>query len=449
MTIGEALKIFRKNNNLSQREVANIIGISQSAISFIERTGKATSEGTYEKIKELIDFKEEDNNYQNFTSKERICNDFKIIGNYIHLVRKYSNKKHYDTCNDLKISASVLTNIEKGKISISAKSELKALNDLLNYFDDCLIFTDEFRESLKDIKYLIKDSKVFENKNFNTNHFITFRERLILFLNENNMTSFSLANKLNVYGSVIKALETGKRTIISSFNGLDVAIYIGYLNFKNKKEAKEYLRGKFNAISRYIRHYYKSNKITVKQISSKFNLRKEIVYRLFDQPEYLSDNLINLAIILLKDIVSKIGKDDELIKIMDDFKIIMINYYPEFYQVQEKSISNESIINTEIDKSEEIIENIVKQEIAEEDISINKETKKELDIFEGINNEGLDSIKLQLFDSIYKLIESGELQLASQYIKFVNNLKLFDVTMLNMKLSTAHDWNGKYNNCND
>lgn len=449
MTIGEALKIYRKKNNLLQKEVANIIGCSQTVISFTERTGKPTSKETYKKIKELIDFKEEDNNYQDTTYKERICKDFKIIGNYIHLARRYSNKNHHTVCNDLKISSCILTNIEKGKISTSAKSELKALNDLLNYFNDCLIFTDEFRESLKDIKYLIKDSKVFENKNFNTNHFITFRERLILFLNENNMTSFSLANKLNVSGFVIKSLEMSKHTIISSFNGLDVAIYIGYLNFKNKKEAKEYLRDKFNAISRYISHYYKSNKITVNQISSKFNVNKEMIYRLYNKPESLSDNLINLAIILLKDIVSKIGKDDELIKIMDDFKIIMINYYPEFYQVQEKSI--ESVINTEIDKSEEIIENTVKEEIVEKDISIGKETKKELEnmIFEGINNEGLHSIKLHLFDSIYKLIESNELQLASQYIKFVDNIKLFDVTMLNMKLSTAHDWNGKYNNCND
>ena len=449
MTIGEALKIFRKNNNLSQREVADIIGTSISLISFIERTGKASSEETYEKIKELIDFKEEDNNYQNFTSQERICNDFKIIGNYIHLARKYSNKNHHTVCNDLKMSLSTLTNTEKGKISTSAKYGVKALNDLLNYFDSYLIFTDEFRESLKDIKYLIKDSKVFENKNFNTNHFITFRERLIIFLNENNMSSYSLSNKLNISGWVVKALELGENTMINATYGLDIAIHIGYLNFKNKKEAKEYLRVKFNAIIRYIRNYYKSNKITVKQISSKFNLRKGIVYRLFDQPESLSDNLINLAIILLKDIVSKIGKDDELIKIMDDFKIIMINYYPEFYQVQEKSI--ESVINTEIDKSEEIIENTVKEEIVEKDISIGKEAKKELEnmIFEGINNEGLHSIKLHLFDSIYKLIESDELQLASQYIKFVDNIKLFDVTMLNMKLSTAHDWNCKYNNCND
>ena len=194
----------------------------------------------------------------------------------------------------------IIAHIEKGKISISAKSELKALNDLLNYFDDCLIFTDEFRESLNDIKYLIKDSKVFENKNFNTNHFITFRERLILFLNENDMTSYSLANKLNVSGFVIKALENGKHTIISSINGLDVAIHIGYLNFKNKKEAKEYLRVKFNPIRRYIRNYYKSNRITATQISSKFNVNKEMINRLYNKPEEnLSDSLINLAVNLL------------------------------------------------------------------------------------------------------------------------------------------------------
>ena len=449
MTIGEALKIYRKKNNLLQREVANIIGISQAAISFIERKGKPTSKEIYKKIKELIDFKEEDNNYQNFTSQERICNDFKIIGNYIHLARIYSNKKHYTVCDDLKISSCILTNIENGKLSTSAKTEVKVLNNLLNYFNDYLIFTDEFRESLNDIKYLIKDSKVFENKNFNTNHFITFRERLILFLNENNISAYSLADKLNVSGFVIKALEMSKHTIISSNNGLDAAIHIGYLNFKNKKEAKEYLRVKFNAISRYIHNYYKSNRITMAQISSKFNVNKEMINRLYNRPkENLSDSLINLAVNLLKDIVSKIGKDDELIKIMDDFKIIMINYYPEFYQ--EESI--DSIINTE-DKSEEIIENIIKQEITAKDITIGKEkeTKKELEniIFEGIDDEDIYSIKLHLFDVIYTLIESNELQLASQYIKFVNNLKLFDVTMLNMKLSTAHDWNCKYNNCND
>lgn len=460
MTIGEALKIYRKKNNLLQREVADIIGITQSAISFTERTGKPTSKETYEKIKELIDFKEEDNNYQNFTSQERICNNFKIIGNYIHLARRYSNKKHYNVCNYLKISSCILTNIENGKMSTSAKTEVKALNDLLNYFNEYLIFTDEFRESLNDIKYLIEDSKVFDNKNFNTNHFITFRERLILFLNENNMTSYSLANKLNVSGFVIKALENGKHTIISSINGLDVAIHIGYLNFKNKKEAKEYLRVKFNPIRRYIHNYYKSNRITMAQISSKFNVHKEIVNRLYNKPEEnLSDSLINLAVNLVKDIVSKIGKDDELIKIMDDFKIIMINYYPEFYQVQEKSIHNidkdevlsdEFIMNVEIDKSEEIIKNIIKQEIVEKGIYMNQETKKELEniIFEGINNEDAYSIKLHLFDAIYKLIESNELELASQYIKFVNNLKLFDVTMLNMKLLTAHNGNREYN-CNN
>ena len=442
MTIGEALKIYRKKNNLLQREVANIIGCTQSTISFTERTGKPTSKETYEKIKELIDFKEEDNNYQDTTSQERICKDFKIIGNYINLARRYSNKNHHTVCDDLKISSCILTNITNGKLSTSAKTEVKALNDLLNYFNDCLIFTDEFRESLNDIKHLIKNSKVFENKNFNTNHFITFREKLILFLNENNMKSYNLANKLNVSGFVIKALEMGKHTIISSNNGLDVAIHIGYLNFKNKKEAKEYLRVKFNPIRKYIRNYYKSSS-TMAQMSSKFNIHKEIVNRLYNRPEEnLSDSLINLAVNLLKDIVSKIGKDDELIKIMDDFKIIMINYYPEFYQ--EESI--DSIINTE-DKSEEIIENNIKQEITAKDITIGKEkeTKEELDMFKGINNEGLHSIKLQLFDSIYKLIESNELQLASQYIKFVDNIKLFDVTMLNMKLLSAYDWNCKYN----
>ena len=336
----------------------------------------------------------------------------------------------------------------------------------MNYFNEYLIFTDEFKESLNDIKYLIKDSKVFENKNFNTNHFITFRERLILFLNENNISAYSLANKLNVSGFVIKALEMNKHTIISSKKGLDVAIHIGYLNFKNKKEAKEYLRVKFNPIRKYIRNYYKSSRITMAQISSKFNVHKEIVNRLYNKPEEnLSDSLINLAVNLLKDIVSKIGKDDELIKIMDDFKIIMINYYPEFYvQVQEQSIPNpysnkeistitdESIIDIE-PESEEIVKESIKQEISEKDVSINIETKerysKEIDlgkiIFEGINNEGSDSIKLQLFNAIYKLIESDELELAGQYIKFVDNLKLFDVTMLNLKLLTAQDWNNKYN----
>lgn len=69
MTIGEKIKEYRKLNNISQTELASLIGVNVSFLCKIEKNEKKVSLDKLKLIIKVLDIKEEDLENQYFIDK--------------------------------------------------------------------------------------------------------------------------------------------------------------------------------------------------------------------------------------------------------------------------------------------------------------------------------------------------------------------------------------------
>ena len=126
--IGEVIRYFRMKNNMSQRELANIVGIDRTEISKIENN-----------IRKTI----------NDSVLKRICNVLNI--NYIKLVEKsdINNKE-----NNSKKYEIIITETFKTKYIVSAKDEQSAVGFINDFFKAADVLECEIRkesESFSDV----------------------------------------------------------------------------------------------------------------------------------------------------------------------------------------------------------------------------------------------------------------------------------------------------------
>ena len=459
MTLGEALKIYRNENNLSQREFARMIGSSQAQISAIENLQYIREhDKTAIKIKEAINYQE---NEVCVTADDRISDEIKTLCTHLRAARLYKRmtlEKVINAISDkVEVPCSTLSKIDNGVLSISSEYNMNIVKVLLELFEDDLIYTEDFKDALKSMKNKLNGCHIYEadkfNKEFNM-YDVNYQQALTMHLSKYNLTNDEFAKKyLGSQGEVIRWLITGKSNIFSSKSGFEIAEIIGFRGITNSKEVKKYIIQNLESLVDIFRAYMNKNNMMQISVAYTLNISVSLLGKVLCKKIYLSNNIINVFVILIKEWIADFKTNNEFIKIMMNLKFVLYDTIPVIYKLLEgkeieytEEVKNDEPLSVERPITNMEVDTMVELNKIEKEDN-NDLMKERLVMFKNMSKEEADSVKITLVDAIISYLNHNEIELAEGHLQFIENLNMFDTSILRLKLKRVKEDLEKYGHC--
>ena len=450
MTLGEIIRDYRRQNGISQREFARLVGISQATVCDAERDVYSQTNKS-----KIIKFLNIEKSSLDTTSEE-------IVGIYIKAAREYLQFTQFDMVELIHGSTNkILSLVENGSFYVKSYDIFPILRSILELFKDNFLYTNEFKEALNNLKGKIgNDHSIYNYHKFvekSDIYKLSFKKWVIL----HKIRYPKICEKYYISKSIYTVIYADNDCIYSDIS-LKIAYEFNFRNIKSKFNSYEemifYVSDRFKKVSNLLIQFKDG---TLMEISKKLAISNSVLQKILSKGvnlNYLSINALCKFVLYKK---NNIMQNDDIMNIINDLKFMLYDYMPDFYDesksqnrieqvVEPKSIeieTEEPIKETSEKTSNNIskimeVRDAMQDKIAVMDEAIQeinniREKTKEIIInpFEGIADSSVNKIKEDIFDYIFRLLES-DIEKAEDYIKFVENLNLFSTEILRIKLDS-------------
>lgn len=163
-TIGERIAIYRKANNLTQKEFAEKISSTACTISQIENNSRGCSDRMKRRIEIVIG---DDNT--DCSASERVSRSLYNVGRILYNCRRSDNITITNLAKILGYSQSCISRVENGQMTENTNSVIaSALDDMVELFSDEITLRDVMIiNDFLDIKHIIPNNSIYKKPEFN------------------------------------------------------------------------------------------------------------------------------------------------------------------------------------------------------------------------------------------------------------------------------------------